>query len=91
MLSNHKPGSLPWCSVYSPSAAVGLPRDSVRCKIPRLIEPGRVEKTGRDEVRLTPKVAEHFTPDFNVRPLERLLQTADDIRSVLFTDTDQTP
>lgn len=83
-------GALPSCSAYSLAAATGLPRETVRRKIARLVDLGWVEKTGRAEIRLTPKVAEHFTPDFNVRLLDQLLQTADRIRGVL-SNTDPAP
>jgi hypothetical protein len=74
---------MPSCSAFSLAAATGLPRETIRRKIARLLELGWVEKTGRADVRITPKVAEHFTPDFNVRILDQLLQTADRIRGVL--------
>lgn len=71
------------CSAYSLAAATGLPRETVRRKLARLTELGWVVKTGRAEVRITPKVAEVFLPDFNVRLLDRLLQTGDRIRCLL--------
>lgn len=74
---------MPSCSAFSLAAATGLPRETIRRKISRLIELGWVEKTGRADVRITPKVAEHFTPDFNMRLLDKFLQTADRIRGVL--------
>jgi hypothetical protein len=74
---------MPTCSAFSLAAATGLPRETIRRKIARLIEIGWVEKTGRADVRITPKVAEHFTPDFNVNLLDKFLQTADRIRGVL--------
>lgn len=77
---------LPSCSAYSLATATGLPRETVRRKIARLTELGWVEKTGRAEVRLTAKVAEHFTPDFNIRLLDRLLETSDRIRGVLASE-----
>jgi hypothetical protein len=83
-------GALPSCSAYSLAAATGMPRETIRRKIARLVELGWVEKVGRAEFRITPKVAEHFTPDFNVRLLDQLLQTADRIRGVLST-TDPSP
>jgi hypothetical protein len=82
-------GRLPSCSAYSLATATGLPRETVRRKIARLTELGWIEKTGRAEVRITPKVAEHFTPEFNIRLLDQLLRTADGIRGVL-SDTNQT-
>lgn len=81
---------LPSCSAYSLATATGLPRETVRRKIARLIELGWIEKTGRAEVRITPKVAEHFTPEFNIRLLDQFLQTADRIRGVLSNTTKQT-
>lgn len=81
--SAEETGALPSCSAYSLAAATGLPRETIRRKIARLVDLGWVEKAGRAEVRLTPKVAEHFTPDFNVRLLDQLLQTADRIRGIL--------
>lgn len=74
---------LPSCSAFSLATATGLPRETVRRKIARLTELGWIEKTGRAEVRITPKVAEHFTPEFNIRLLDQLLRTADGIRGVL--------
>jgi DNA-binding transcriptional ArsR family regulator len=74
------------CSAYSLAAATGLPRETVRRKIARLSDRGWVEKAGRAEVRLTAKVAEHFTPDFNIRLLDRLLETSDRIRGVLASE-----
>jgi hypothetical protein len=80
---------LPSCSAYSLAMATGLPRETVRRKIVRLMQLGWIEKIGRAEVRITPKVAEHFTPEFNIRLLDHLLRTADDIRGIL-SDINQT-
>ena len=76
---------LPSCSAYSLAAATGLPRETVRRKIARLIELGWVEKVARAEVRITSKVADHFAQDFNVKLLTGLLHTADRIRGVMAT------
>jgi hypothetical protein len=81
--------SLPSCSAYSLATATGLPRETIRRKIARLTELGWIEKTGRADVRITPKAAEHFTPEFNIHLLDQLLRTADGIRSVL-SKTNQT-
>lgn len=74
---------MPSCSAYSLAAATGLPRETIRRKIARLTELGWIEKTDRAEVRITNKVGEHFFPDFNVKLLDQLLQTADRIRSLM--------
>jgi hypothetical protein len=74
---------LPSCSAYSLAAATGLPRETVRRKIARLIELGWAEKVARAEVRITGKVADHFVEDFNVKLLTGLLDTADRIRGAM--------
>lgn len=74
---------MPSCSAYSLAAATGLPRETIRRKIARLTELGWVEKVDRAEVRITPKVGEHFIPDFNINLLDQLLQTADRIRGLM--------
>ena len=74
---------MPSCSAYSLAAATGLPRETIRRKIARLAELGWIEKTDRAEVRITSKVGEHFFPDFNVKLLDQLLQTADRIRGLM--------
>ncbi len=47
---------MPSCSAISLAAATGLPRETIRRKVARLIELGWLEKTGRADVRITPKV-----------------------------------
>lgn len=74
---------LPSCSAYSLASATGLPRETVRRKIKRLIELGWVARVHRAEVRLTPVVAETFVGDFNVRTLTGMMRTVDRIRRIL--------
>ena len=73
----------PSCSAFSLAAATGLPRETVRRKIARLVELGWVARTGRAEVRLTPKVGEVFVPEFNMSLLDQLLKTAEQLREIL--------
>ncbi len=79
-VDNHK---LPSCNAYSLAQATGMPRETIRRKILRLKELGWVEQAARAEVRITPKVGEHFQPDFNFKLMTNLLQTADRIRTSL--------
>ena len=74
---------MPACNAYSLAAATGMPRETIRRKIARLEAQGWVERAERREVRITPKVAEHFQPDFNINLLAGLLKTADRIRGLL--------
>lgn len=74
---------MPSCNAYSLAQSTGLPRETIRRKMARLKELGWIEQVGRREVRITPKVGQHFMPDFNVRLLANLLQTADRVRGLL--------
>lgn len=76
---------MPACNAYSLAAATGMPRETIRRKIARLVELGWVERPSRREIRITDKVSEHFLPDFNVQLLTKLLITSDRIRGVLTT------
>lgn len=70
------------CNAHSLAAATGMPRETIRRKIARLEELGWVERAERREVRITPAVARHFHPDFNLNLLTNLLKTADRIRNL---------
>lgn len=74
---------MPSCNAYSLAQATGLPRETIRRKMARLKELGWIEQIGRREVRITPKVGQHFLPDFNVRLLANLLNAADRVRGLL--------
>ena len=63
---------LPSCNAYSLAASTGLPRETIRRKIARLEALGWVTRAELGGLRITPRVAEHFAPDFNVRLLENL-------------------
>ncbi len=73
------------CNAHSLAAATGLPRETIRRKIAHLEKLGWVERAERREVRITPAVARHFQPDFNVHLLSNLLKTADRIQGLLTT------
>lgn len=73
------------CNAHSLAAATGMPRETIRRKIARLEKLGWVERAERREVRITPAVARHFHPDFNLNLLSNLLKTADRIRGLLAT------
>jgi hypothetical protein len=74
---------LPSCNAYSLAQATGMPRETIRRKIARLKALGWIEQAARAEVRITPKVAEVFLPDFNFNLMTNLLHTADRIRDSL--------
>lgn len=68
------------CNAYSIAAATGLPRETVRRKIVRLVELGWITRRGNGHLFLTPRAIEHFGNLLGSRDLPELLDTADRIR-----------
>ncbi|WP_211167139.1 hypothetical protein [Aromatoleum evansii] len=68
------------CNAYSIAAATGLPRETVRRKIVRLVELGWITRRGNGHLFLTPRAIEHFGALLGSRDLPELLDTADRIR-----------
>lgn len=75
--------SLNPCNAHSPAGSTGLPRETVRRKILHMEKLGWLERCGRRDVRITPKLAEHFFPDFNLNLVRGLLETAQRISAIL--------
>jgi hypothetical protein len=78
----HVPPMRP-CNAYSISAATGLPRETVRRKIGRLVELGWIHKQGNGHLYLTERAFAHFGSLMNSRDLPEFLETADRVRRVL--------
>lgn len=72
--------SLRPCNAYSIAAATGLPRETVRRKIVRLVELGWISRQDNGHLYLTPQAIEHFGSLLGSRDLPELLDTADRIR-----------
>jgi hypothetical protein len=70
-------------NAYSISEATGIPRETVRRKIEKLVEKGWLVKSARGEVTITETVSKHFTKDFNKKLLAELLEASDCIRRLL--------
>ncbi|MCC4117456.1 hypothetical protein LLG90_19040 [Aromatoleum toluclasticum] len=68
------------CNAYSIAAATGLPRETVRRKIVRLVELGWITRRGNGHLFLTQRAIEHFGALLGSRDLPELLDTADRIR-----------
>ena len=68
------------CNAYSIAAATGLPRETVRRKIVRLVELGWITRRGNGHLFLTQRAIEHFGGLLGSRDLPELLDTADRIR-----------
>lgn len=68
------------CNAYSIAAATGLPRETVRRKIARLVELGWILRHSNGHLFLTPRAIEHFGSLLESRDLPELLDTAERIR-----------
>lgn len=78
----HVPPMRP-CNAYSISAATGLPRETVRRKIGRLVELGWIHKQRNGHLYLTERAFAHFGNLMSSRDLPEFLETADRVRRVL--------
>lgn len=68
------------CNAYSIAAATGLPRETVRRKIARLVELGWIERRENGHLFLTVRAITHFGGLLGSRDLPELLDTAERIR-----------
>lgn len=71
------------CNAYSIAAATGLPRETVRRKIGRLVELGWISKRPNGHLYVTTHALAHFGSLLRSRDLPELLQTADRVRFML--------
>jgi hypothetical protein len=76
----HEPHLRP-CNASSVSASTGIPRETVRRKIKRLVEQGFVTQVGRDKLYVTRKAADHFA-QFDHETMERMMALLGQIETV---------
>lgn len=76
-------GDLKPCNAYSIAAATGLPRETVRRKIVRLIELGWIHRRENGHLFITDAALEQFGTMLSSRALAELLETADHARRLL--------
>ena len=77
------PCALKPCNAYSIAAATGLPRETVRRKIARLVELGWIRKRHNGHLYVTSRALRHFGEILNTRDLGELLEMADRVRELL--------
>ena len=70
-------------NAFSISEATGIPRETVRRKVDKLVKKGWLARNARGEIAITEAVGAHFIPNFNLNLLRELLDTCSQIRSVL--------
>ncbi len=71
------------CNAYSIAAATGLPRETVRRKIVRLVELGWIERRDNGHLFVTEAALTYFGNVLNSRELPEVIETADQARSLL--------
>lgn len=71
------------CNAYSIAAATGLPRETVRRKIVRLVELGWVSRRSNGHLYVSSDALRHFGGLLSSRELVDLIETADRARRVL--------
>lgn len=71
------------CNAYSIAAATGLPRETVRRKIARLVELGWIRRRHNGHLYVTSEAVRHFGHLLRSRDMPELLQTAEQLRRLL--------
>lgn len=71
------------CNAYSISAATGLPRETVRRKVLRLVEMGWVLRRGNGHLYVSSDALKHFGQLLSSRELTELIETAERARKLM--------
>ncbi len=71
------------CNAYSISAALSLPRETVRRKVKKLITMGYLERDGDRNLRTTPKLFYDFSSEFNLETTIKFLAAHDRLDRIL--------
>jgi hypothetical protein len=79
------------CNALSISQSTGIPRETVRRKIAKLVEMGWMEQNTKGEITITRAVCLKFAPEFNAEMTEALLHASDGIREFLEKTLSKTP
>lgn len=78
------------CNAYSIAAATGLPRETVRRKIGRLVELGWIERSDNGQLCVSRKTLEHFGHILQSRDLPELLEIAERVRVLVERPAERT-
>jgi hypothetical protein len=73
-------------NAYSISESTGIPRETVRRKIEKMVGKGWLTKGARGELSITELAVNHFTGDFNKQMITELLASSACIEDLLHTD-----
>jgi hypothetical protein len=70
-------------NAYSISEATGIPRETVRRKVDKLVLRGWLVKNARGELTVSETVGNHFMEGFNIKLLDELLKASDCLLELL--------
>ena len=73
-------------NAFSISEATGIPRETVRRKIDKMVKKGWLTKGPKGEISINELAVDHFTNDFNKKLLIELLSTSACIADLLHAD-----
>jgi len=73
-------------NAFSISEATGIPRETVRRKINKMVKKGWLTKGPKGEISINELAVDHFTNDFNKKLLIELLSTSACIADLLHAD-----
>jgi DNA-binding GntR family transcriptional regulator len=79
------------CNPFSLSEATGIPRETVRRKIARLMQLGWLVRWPQSGYTVTAKPLQQFGPSFNVVRLNDFLDTAARLRALVAMDRSSDP
>ena len=71
------------CNTYSVSLALGLPRETARRKVLKLIEMGFLKKSGARGLQVTDKAVLDFVPEFNFDSYRLFLEANERINKLV--------
>ena len=77
-------------NAYSLSEATGIPRETIRRKIDKLLKKGWVVKSENSELTISDTVSDYFTKDFNKKTLAELFDASKCLMQLMGMDGKQT-
>ncbi|MDY0013606.1 MAG: hypothetical protein RBS40_12015 [Rhodocyclaceae bacterium] len=77
------PGGMRPCNAYSVAASTGIPRETVRRKVARLVELGWIEKRLGGHLFITEAALQHFEGRAVHKDVPELLAAADELRGLI--------
>lgn len=87
-LANQNDSSIPPCNAYSISESTGIPRETVRRKIEKLVQAGFITKNTKSEVFFK-EGTQFFFSHFSLETANNVLNAADNLREFITPNSNQ--